>query len=432
MRKYIIFLLSGMVYFFTLSCKEEAEPVIVLSGISPQEGPYDTQVTLSGQNFGVSKSGVEVEVNQRESEIISVTNEKLIIKIPIEAGTGKVVLRINGKTIEGPEFKYILTPVVSSLVGSPTSAFKDGPLFSAGFGTPYGMAFDASDNLFVCDRTNNSIRKITVDQMSTIAGNGQVTGGYQDGNGVNAKFTWPVGVRTDSQGNLIISDLSSVRIMNKSGDVSTVAGSMTVGFKDGSGAEAAFTSAEGIGINQNDELYIVDNENSSIRKVTPAGMVTTFAGDGTRGFQNGVGTSAQFYEPYGIAMDKSGNFYVGDTFNNRIRKITPDGTVTTYAGDGVEGYRDGSLTTARFYYPRGLAFDADGNLLVVERGNHRIRKISVSGEVTTLAGDGTPGRVDGKALSAKFNQPTDIAINSKGEIFISELGNRMIRKIEFK
>lgn len=432
MRKYIIFLLSVIVCFFISSCKEDSEPLIVLSGISPQEGPYDTEVTLTGQNFGANKSNIEVEVNGNVADVILVTDEKLVIKIPIGAGSGKVTLQINGKSIEGPDFKYILTPVVSSLVGSPTNVFKDGPLSLAGFGTPYGMAFDASDNLFVCDRTNNSIRKITADQVSTVAGNGQVVGGYQNGNGVNAKFIWPVGIKTDSQGNFIISDLSSIRIMNKNGDVSTFVGSQSVGFKDGVGADAAFTSAEGIVIDQNEELYIVDNENSSIRKVTPSGMVTTLAGDGTRSFQDGVGTSAQFYEPYGIAMDKSNNLYVSDTFNNRIRKITPNGTVTTYAGDGVEGYRDGSLTTARFYYPRGLAFDVDGNLLVVERGNHRIRKISISGQVTTLAGDGTPGKVDGKAMSAKFKEPTDIAINSKGEIFISEQGNRMIRKIEFK
>jgi sugar lactone lactonase YvrE len=336
------------------------------------------------------------------------------------------------KIIQGPEFKYILTPVVSSLVGSPNSSYKDGPLVTAGFGTPYGMTFDSDNNLYVCDRTNHSIRKITSDVISTIAGNPQLTSGYQDGNGSNARFTWPVGIKFNSEGNLIISDLYGIRTMNKSADVTAIAGSLTLGFKDGVGAEASFTSVEGIAINQNDEIFIVDNENSSIRKVTKEGVVTTLAGDGTRGLKNGAGLSAQFNEPYGIAIDKSGNLYVADTFNNLIRKVTPDGTVTTFAGDGIEGYRDGVLSVARFYYPRGLTFDAEGNLLVVERGNHRIRKISVSGEVTTLAGNGSPGITDGKAMSAKFNQPTDIAINSKGEIYISELGNRMIRKIEFK
>ncbi len=435
MRKYIIFFLLAPVFLCIFSCKdsdETGDPVILLSSISPEEAPFDALVTLTGQNFGVSKSDVEVEINLMKAEIITITNEKVIVKVPIGAGTGKVVVRINGKVIEGPEFKYILTPIVSSLVGSPTSSYKDGTLSTAGFGTPYGLVFDSNDNLYVCDRTNNSIRKITSEGISTVAGNAQATGGFQDGNGVNAKFTWPVGIKFDSEENLIISDLYSIRIMNKSADVTTIAGSLSLGFKDGIGSDAAFTSAEGIAINQNDELFIVDNENSSIRKVTKAGAVTTLAGDGTRGFQDGVGTLSKFYEPYGVALDKSGNLYVTDTFNNRIRKITTDGTVTTFAGDGVEGYRDGSSTTARFYYPRGIAFDADGNLLVVERGNHCVRKISVSGEVTTLAGDGTPGKVDGKAMSAKFKEPTDIAINSKGEIFISELGNKMIRKIEFK
>jgi hypothetical protein len=431
MKRFITLLILSSFLFYIFSCTGEEEPVISLNNISPSQGPFDTQVDLLGQNFGTIKSDIEVEINQKKVEIISVTNEKLTVRIPVGVGTGNVIIRIKGKIIQGPEFKYILTPVVSSLVGSPTSSYKDGPLVTAGFGTPYGMTFDSDNNLYVCDRTNHSIRKITSDVISTIAGNPQLTSGYQDGNGSNARFTWPVGIKFNSEGNLIISDVYGIRTMNKSADVTAIAGSLTLGFKDGVGAEASFTSAEGIAINQNDDIFIVDNENSSIRKVTKEGVVTTLAGDGTRGLKNGAGLSAQFNEPYGIAIDKSGNLYVADTFNNLIRKVTPDGTVTTFAG-GEEGYQDGSLTTARFYYPRGIAFDAEGNLLVVERGNNRVRKISTLGEVTTLAGNGSPGITDGKAMSAKFNQPTDIAINSKGEIYISELGNRMIRKIEFK
>lgn len=161
------------------------------------------------------------------------------------------------------------------------------------------------------------------------------------------------------------------------------------------------------------------------------GTVTTFAGNGTPGYMDANGTSAEFYNPLGMATDAAGNIYVADAFNNRIRKITPDGTVSTFAGNGTAGYTDGNaLTEAEFYYPQGLAFDATGNLYVADYGNNVIRKITPAGVVSTFAGNGTAGYVNGAALTAaEFSGPSGIAFDKSGNLIIADRNNNIIRKV---
>ncbi len=211
--------------------------------------------------------------------------------------------------------------------------------------------------------------------------------------------------------------------------VSTFAGSGTAGFLDGAGANAQFNNPEGIAADAAGNVYIADAVNNRIRKISAAGVVSTLAGSGAAGFADGSGTAAQFYSPQGLALDAAGNVYVADLGNNAIRKITPAGAVTTLAGSGVAGWNDATGNTAQFKNPRGLTVDASGNVYVADKGNNRIRKITPAGAVTTVAGLTTAGYTDGAVATATFNQPQGVAMDSKGNLYIADTGNNAIRYI---
>jgi sugar lactone lactonase YvrE len=176
-------------------------------------------------------------------------------------------------------------------------------------------------------------------------------------------------------------------------------------------------------------VYVADYDNHRIRKITSAGVVTTLAGSGTGTFADGTGTSASFRNPYGVAVDSSGNVYVADQLNQRIRKITSAGVVTTLAGNGTAAFADGTGTSARFNSPQGVAVDSAGNVYVADYNNQRIRKITSAGVVTTLAGQTTPGSTDGTGTNARFNGPTGIAVTSGGILYVVDSDNNRIRKI---
>ena len=214
----------------------------------------------------------------------------------------------------------------------------------------------------------------------------------------------------------------------KSWEVSTLAGS-TVGFRDGLGTTAQFNFPSGVALDAGGNVYVADFSNNLIRKITPEGLVSSLAGS-TEGFRDGSGTSAQFNSPIGVAVDAAGNVYVADSFNNRIRKITPEGLVSTLAGSTV-GFRDGAGTSAQFSYPIGVEVDAAGNVYVADYGNHLIRKITPEGLVSTLAGS-TVGFRDGSGTSAQFNGPTGVAVDAEGNVYVADESNHLIRRIEWK
>ncbi len=172
---------------------------------------------------------------------------------------------------------------------------------------------------------------------------------------------------------------------------------------------------------------MADGLNHKIRKITPAGEVSTLAGSGAYGFADGDGINAKFYFPKGIALDASGNLYVADDINHRIRKITPTGTVTTIAGS-TSGSDDGDGINAKFNNPRGVTLDAAGNIYVADAGNHRIRKITPTGTVSTIAGS-TVGVTEGIGTAAKFNTPAGVAVDASGNIYVADDENERIRKI---
>ena len=315
---------------------------------------------------------------------------------------------------------------VSTLAGSAVG-FRDGAGTTAQFNFPSGVVVDAVGNVYVADEFNHLIRKITPEGLvSTLAGS---IWGFRDGAGTSAQFNRPTGVALDAEGNVYVADYVNhlIRKITPEGLVSTLAGS-TRGFRDGSGTTAQFNFPSGVALDAEGNVYVADVDNHLIRKVTPEGLVSTLAGS-TEGFRDGSGTSAQFHYPYDVAVDAEGNVYVADESNHLIRKITPEGLVSTLAGS-TEGFRDGDgITEAQFNYPRGVAVDAEGNLYVADVDNHLIRKITPEGLVNTLAGTGRAGFRNGDSRSAEFNSPSGVAVDAAGNVYVADYYNHLIRKI---
>ena len=325
-----------------------------------------------------------------------------------------------------------ITPggVVSTLSNTVTGGFADGASSSALFNHPFGVAADGAGSVYVSDESNNRIRKITsAGQVSTLAGNG--TEGFADGTGVAAQFRYPTGIAWDISGNLFVADSGNhrIRTITPGGLVSTFAGNGTRGFADGLGGIAQFDSPCGLAIDGAGVVYVSERDGNRIRKITPQGIVTTLAGSGTAGFADGSGLAAQFNFPRGVTLDGAGNLYVADTGNHRIRKITPAGLVNTVAGTGTEGFLDGPGATAQFSAPRGIVIDDAGSLYVGDHGNNRIRKINPIGEVSTLAGTGAGDYVDGPGGTAMMNKPKGVALDKEGNLYVAESGNSRIRKV---
>ena len=232
----------------------------------------------------------------------------------------------------------------------------------------------------------------------------------------------------DVLGNIYVADKNNHRIrqVSPNGVVRTSAGS-TEGYADGIGTNAQFSFPAGIAVDAWGNIYVADTGNHRIRKISPNGVSTTLAGS-TEGYADGIGTNARFNQPAGVAVDASGNVYVADKDNHCIRKISPDGEATILAGSTNSGYADGIGTNAQFSSPRGVAVDASGNVYVADTGNHRIRKISPNGVSTTLAGS-TEGYADGIGTNAQFNNPAGVAVDASGNIYVADTGNNRIRKI---
>ncbi len=318
----------------------------------------------------------------------------------------------------------------STFAGSGTAGSTNGTGTGASFYEPIGTALDAAGNVYVADYANNLIRKITsAGVVTTLAGSG--TAGFANGTGTAASFYLPFGVAVDAIGNVYVADRSNnmVRMITPSGVVSTLAGSGTAGSANGTGSAATFNQPLGVAVDAYGNVFVADYGNSLIREITPGGVVTTFAGSGAVGYADGTGTAAIFYNPSGLAFDPSGNLYVVDHYNNMIRKITSAGVVTTLAGATTAGFADGTGTSARFSTPTTVATDAAGNVYVADYGNNRIRKITPAGVVTTLAGTGTASAVNGAGSVATFKNPYGVSLDAAGNIYLGDFGNNLIRKI---
>jgi sugar lactone lactonase YvrE len=326
--------------------------------------------------------------------------------------------------------------VVTTLAGEAgVAGSTDGPASEARFWYPRGIAVDSLTNVYVADGWNHTIRKITpTGVVSTLAGLAGRVGGFDGLSGV-ARFNRPCGLAVDLENNIYVADANNqtIRKISPTGMVSTFAGLVgSVGSADGAGTNARFCGPLGVAVDGCTNIYVADSGNHTIRKITPAGVVTTLAGKpGVYGSIDATGTNARFHTPHGLATDSLGNIYVADHFNHTIRKVTAGGKVTRYAGlDGLQGGADGTFYYARFYCPKSLVFSTAGVLYVTDSGNHTIRKVLSDGSVSTLAGLAIGPSADGKGADAWFSHLSGIALDKEGSnAYVADTWNCTIRKV---
>ncbi|SEN90366.1 hypothetical protein SAMN05192574_104543 [Mucilaginibacter gossypiicola] len=336
-----------------------------------------------------------------------------------------LLLIISGCSKKSNVTSQTLSVVVSTFAGSINPGNADGTGTAASFNHPAGMITDAAGNIYLADAGNNLIRKITsAGVVTTFAGSGEQ--GDTDGTGTDASFNNPQDVTLDGSGNLYVVETTGkvIRKITSAGIVTTLAGG-GAGGADGTGTAAGFTAPTGIAVDGNGNLFVADVY--KIRKVTSAGVVTTFAGSGVSGSANGTGTAASFSQVKGIVIDLSGSLYVTDSGNNMIRKITSDGVVSTLAGSGAEGSTNGTGNTATFTAPVGLTADNQG---VIYEGDsaHFIRAVDAYGNVSAVAGTGFSGLADGEGSKASFSVPYGLAVGV-GKVYVADTFNNMIRVI---
>ena len=334
---------------------------------------------------------------------------------------------------------------VTTFAGTNSVGYMDGQAASAQFNYPHDIAFDTMGTMYVADTSNNRIRAISPSGVvSTFAGSG-VEGGA-DGTGTSAQFNSPHSIAINpTNGMMYVTEASltnntpRVRAITPSGVVTTLAGSGLTGFANGTGTAAQFFFPTGIAVNATTGIiYVADSYAHSIRAITPSGVVTTLAGSASiaaiiaalnGGYADGTGTNAQFSYPQGMDVDGSGTIYVTEFGGHRIRTITPTGIVSTLAGTGVAGYTDGPGAAAQFNHPSGVVVDSVGTVYIADSSNNRIRAISPAGIVSTLAGTGAAGFVDGAGDIAQLNTPTGLVFNSAGLLYITDTYNQLIRRM---
>ncbi len=335
----------------------------------------------------------------------------------------------NNNTIRRINFNGVTT----TLAGTADSGTNDGLALFARFNYPDGAAVDPAGNLYIADHVNSTIREITASGVvSTLAG--QVGNpGYADGTNAGARFLYPSGVALDAQTNLYVADTGNnvIRKVTPAGVVTTFAGMATInGTNDGTGTNAFFFSPSSLAIDPQGNLFVTDSQNFTVRKITPSQVVSTIAGiPGSSGYRDGPAQNALFGIPSGIAIDGASNIYVSDTFFLTLRCISPAGVVSTLAGaPGGGTIADGTGTTARFGYPYGLAVDTNGNVLVADAAADTLRMVTPQGMVLTLAGSsGNPGTSDGVGAAVNFSSPQFALLDTAGHIFVTDSGDYSVR-----
>jgi sugar lactone lactonase YvrE len=307
---------------------------------------------------------------------------------------------------------------------------------------PTGVAIDKSGNLYIADANNNRVRKVTTAGIiTTIAGTGKAGYGGDGRAATGAQLKYPTDVAVDDAGDVYVTDYrnSRIRKITTSGTISTVAGNGTIGVAgDGGPAYAAqLHDPAGIAVDADGNLYIADKYNYRVRKIDRQGMIMTVAGNGYAGWEGdrGAATNARLNNPTGVTVDADGYIYIADRGNHCIRKVTPKGIITTIAGIGVQGFSgdDGPATAAKMNQPASVTVDKMGNVYVIDLGNNRIRKIDQNGVISSIAGGAVgPGGDGGPAQKAFINFPTSIVADSLGNVLIADAGNHKVRIIQNK
>ncbi|MBO9540924.1 hypothetical protein J7643_10075 [bacterium] len=384
-----------------------------------------------------ASSFVDVGLGRDDRPAKATLPVQLVDKATNYSATSPGISLTNGAYVASGSTGLNAKVVVTTLAGKPSiTGAADGVGTAATFYAAFGITTDAAGNVYVVDRSNCNIRKITpAGVVTTLAGLAGVMG-TTDGATSSARFRLPSGLASDAAGNLYVGDSwnSSIRKVTPAGVVTTFAGMSGVsGTADGATSSARFTSPNGMAVDRAGNVYVADTNANTIRKITPDGVVSTLAGASATGSVDATGTAARFNKPWGVTVDASGTLYVADTENYTIRKITPDGVVTTLAGQvGVMGNTNGTGAAATFGTVYGLAVDALGDVYVADMTAHLIRKISPAGQVSPFAGyGGSWPVVDGvKPADSAFNQPQGVAVDATNNIYISDTNNRVVRKIQ--
>lgn len=435
--KKLLLVLTTILVFLIGSCKEDDKyraslDETIITSIHPASGTGKTVITINGRNFSAVRTENLVKFNGVDAIVLDASPTLLKVVVPEGGESGTISIKVNGEEVQGPTFTYLQQQtkyIVSTVAGTSTFGFVDGIGIAASFRNPDGVIIDKQGNVIITDRTNHSIRKMTpLGVVTTLAGTG--VAGFADGTPGMFKIPWQSAF--DNDGNIIVVEKDGARIrkVTSAGVVSTVAGTGVLGFADGPAATARFNSALDAVVDIAGTIYIADRDNKRVRKISPQGIVSTLAGNGT---------AEVLKNPLSLVLDKDNNIILVD--GNTIKRITQSGEISVIAGTGVKGFDDGTPgqpLTAKLGDIFGITFDKDWNLIIADASNNRIRMIKANagdlttGTFTTIAGTGTAGRVDGLANASSFNQPYDVAVDEDGSIYVADNINHLIRKITLR
>jgi trimeric autotransporter adhesin len=415
----------------------------VTSGTASVTMPYST--TGSPTLYSISWGTAAASAGFVPVGSATLSGSPLSISVPASASegtyTGSITVSNGSCGSSSATFAFTLVgDNINMFAGNRSASYTgDGDAaVSAGVNHPYDVAADSRGNVYIADYENSVVRMVApTGIITTIAGTGSVGYSGDGGAATAAQLSHPISVTVDATGNLYVSDHDNhvVRKIDQNGTITTVAGTGTPSYTGDGGAATAATLnyPSGIEVDNSGNLYICDYVNLVVRKVSNTGTITTVAGNGVAGYSGdgGAATAARLGTPHQLTVDASGNLHIADYDNNVVRKVNAAGTISTIAGTGSVGYTGdgGAATAATLNHPYGIAIDRNGNILVSEKYNHTVRKITTTGIISTLAGHGLEGYFGdgGLAVSAKLSQPMGVTVDTANRVYIADNANRMVR-----